>query len=207
MQRLGYIFGYLLGVALILGIPVSVFFALRIAWQELNGANPNLAIALITGATTIIVSTITVMIGRHYERKREIEAHFRSTKLEMYEDFVREFFGLFDGSGEDKDLTPFLRDWQRKLVLKAGPDVLKAYFEWKTKIKTDPQSAEGLFAMDRFFRALRADVGQSSSGLEKGAFTHMILRNSEIFLSLAKKNPKVTLAHLAEVEEKLGLSE
>ena len=52
----------------------------------------------------------------------------------MYEDFVTEFFGLFDGSGQDKDLTPFLREWQRKLVLKAGPNVLAAYFDWKTKI-------------------------------------------------------------------------
>ena len=207
MHRFGYLFGLLLGFALTVGIPIGVFFALRTAWQGLNGANPNLAIALITAATTIVVSTITVMVGRHYERKREIEAHFRATKLEMYEDFVKEFFGLFDGSGQEKDLTPFLREWQRKLVLKAGPNVLSSYFEWKTKIKSDAQSAESLFAMDRFFRALRTDVGQSSRGLEKGAFTHMILRNSEIFLRLAKKNPKVTLAELSEVEKALGLSE
>lgn len=207
MQRFGYVFGLLLGTAVIIGTPVGVFFALRVAWQELNGANPNLSIALITGATTIIVSTITVMIGRHYERKREIEAHFRATKLEMYEDFVKEFFGLFDGSAEGKDLAPFLREWQRKLVLKAGPNVLSSYFIWKTKIKKDSQSAESLFAMDTFFRALRADVGQSSRGLEKGAFTHMILRNSEIFLQLAKKNPKVTLAQLSEVEKTLGIED
>ena len=125
MHRFGYLFGLLLGFALTVGIPIGVFFALRTAWQGLNGANPNLAIALITAATTIVVSTITVMVGRHYERKREIEAHFRATKLEMYEDFVKEFFGLFDGSGQEKDLTPFLREWQRKLVLKAGPNVLR----------------------------------------------------------------------------------
>jgi hypothetical protein len=207
MHRFGYIVGLILGAALIVGTPLGVFFGLRAIWHELNGANPNLAIALITGATTIVVSTITVMVGRHYERKREIEAHFRATKLEMYEDFVKEFFGLFDGSGQDKDLTPFLREWQRKLVLKAGPEVLGAYFDWKTKIKANAQSAESLFAMDKFFRALRSDVGQSSRGLEKGAFTHMILRNSEIFLRLAKKNPKATLSQLADVEKALGLAE
>jgi hypothetical protein len=207
MHRFGYLVGAALGIAVILGTPVAVFFGLRGIWHELNGANPNLAIALITGATTIVVSTITVMVGRHYERKREIEAHFRATKLEMYDDFVREFFSLFDGTGEEKDLTPFLREWQRKLVLKAGPDVLGSYFDWKTKIKLDAQSAESMFAMDKFFRALRSDVGQSSRGLEKGAFTHMILRNSEIFLRLAKKNPKITLTQLADVEKAMGLAD
>lgn len=205
MRRFGYLAGVALGFVVVFGTPVVVFFGLRMAWHELIGVNPNLAIALITGATTIVVSTITVMVGRHYERKRDIEAHFRATKLEMYDDFVREFFSLFDGTGQDKDLTPFLRDWQRKLVLKAGPDVLRAYFDWKTKLKTDGQSAESMFAMDRFLRALRDDVGQSSRGLEKGAFAHMILRNSEMFLRLARKNPKLTLSELADIEKMLGL--
>ena len=204
MYRVSYITGMLFAIAVTLSIPFAVFFGLRAIWQELTGANPNLAIALITGATTIVVSTITVMVGRHYERKREIEAHFRATKLEMYDAFVEEFFGLFDGSSEGKDLTAFLRDWQKKIVLKAGANVLTAYFDWKIKLKTDAQSAESLFAMDIFFRALRADVGQGSRGLEKGAFTHLVLRNSEIFLQLAKKDPKTNLADLAELEKLLG---
>ncbi len=207
MHRFGYISGMIIGLALIVGAPFAVFFGLRGIWQELNGANPNLAIALITGATTIVVSTITVMVGRHYERRKEVEAHFRAKKLEMYGAFIEEFFGLFDGSSPEKDLTPFLREWQKKLVLKAGPSVLASYFEWRTKLKENSQSADSLFAMDKFFRALRADVGQSSRGLERGAFTHLILRNSEIFLSLAKKNPKISLAQLAEIENHLGIGD
>lgn len=204
MHRFSYLVGVTLGIVLLIGIPFAVFYGLRGIWHELNGANPNLAIALITGATTIVVSTMTVMVGRHYERKKEIEAHFRATKLELYDTFIEEFFSLFDGSSDDKNLTPFLREWQKKLVLKAGPSVLATYFEWKAKLKEDAQSADSLFAMDKFFRALRADVGQSSRGLEKGAFTHLILRNSEIFLKLAKKNPKIGLSQLAEIEKLLG---
>lgn len=83
------------------------FLASRAAWHELNGINPNLAIALITGATTVIVSTTTVMVGRYYERKRDIEAHFRATRIQMYEEFVGEFLSLFDGSKRDTDLTAF----------------------------------------------------------------------------------------------------
>jgi len=47
--------------------------------------------------------------------------------------------------------------------------------------------------MDDFFRAMRKDVGLGNSGLEKGVFAHFILRNSELFLSLAKSAPSMTL--------------
>ena len=204
MHRFGYIVGILLGLFVIVVTPFAAYFALRGIWQGLNEVNPSLAIALITGATTIIVSTITVMVGRYYERQREIEAHFRATKLELYEAFTEEFLALFDGSSNDKDMTPFLREWQRKLVLKAGPDVLATYFDWKTKLKQDAQSAGSMFAMDKFFRALRADVGQGCRGLDKGAFLHLILRNSELFLQQANKNPKMSLSQFAEIEKKLG---
>jgi hypothetical protein len=162
---------------------------------------------LVTAAATIVASTMTIMVGRHYEPKRDIESHFRASKLEMYEEFVNEFFSLFDGSSHQKDLTPYLREWEKKLVLKAGPKVLAAYFEWKTKLKTKPESAQNIFAMDKFFRELRSDVGQSSRGLEKGAFTHVILRNSELFLQLANTDPTITLSELAKIESELGLAE
>lgn len=83
--------------------------------------------------------------------------------------------------------------------------MLGAYFQWKTKLKADSTSADAMFAMGRFFRELRKDIGQSSRGLEKGAFAHLILRNSELFLRMAKKNPKITFGQLADVEKELGI--
>lgn len=205
MDRLLKIMGYIIAICILVGIPLISFFLLRYLWEEIKAMNSDLAIALITAATTILVSTATVMIGRHYERKKEIEAHFRATKIQMYDEFLKELFGLFQDGAEEKDLTPFLREWQRKLVLWAGPDVLKAYFAWKTKMKIDAQSAQSVFAMDLFFRALRKDVGQGSGGLEPGAFSHLILRHSELFLHHAKKNPKITLSELSKIEKEMGL--
>ncbi len=211
MNRVGYFSGIVFGLIILIGLPICIYYMLRMTWHALNVTNPNLAIALITGATTIIASTTAVMIGRYYERKRDIEAHFRTTKIAMYEEFIEEFMSVFDGSeksagNSDKDLASFIRVWQRKMLLKAGSKVLKSYFEWMTKVKTNPDSAETFFAMDNFFRELRKDVGQSSSGLEKGAFTHLILKNASIFLTLAKKNPNITLTELADIEHTLGLS-
>lgn len=55
--------------------------------------------------------------------------------------------------------------------------------------------------MDEFFRALRADIGQNSKGLEKGAFANLILRHGDFFIVQAKKNPNITLAELSTLEK------
>lgn len=207
MTRIYNAIGFVIGITIIVIFPVLMFYGARGLWRELNSADTNLVIALITAASTIFVSTVTVMIGRYYERKKEIEAHFRSVKLAMYEEFMEHFFKLFsvDENEEKVDLTSFLRQWQRKIALKAGPNVLNKYFSWKTALRKDPTSSRSILAMDEFFRALRADVGQSSRGLEKGAFVHLIIKNPDLFLDAMKTNPNVTLGQLSELEEKLGV--
>jgi hypothetical protein len=57
--------------------------------------------------------------------------------------------------------------------------------------------------MEDFFREIRKDLGHKNSKLEKGTFAHLILQNSELFLSMAKANPKVKLADLAVAEKAL----
>jgi len=56
--------------------------------------------------------------------------------------------------------------------------------------------------MDEFFRALRSDIGQSSTGLERGAFAHLVLRHGEFFLEQARHNPSITFEELGELEKR-----
>jgi hypothetical protein len=150
------------------------------------------------------------MLGRYYERKREIEAHFREKKIEIYDDFLKELFSVFHSVGEEEGevesdgLVDFLREWQRTLVLWGGRDVLKAYFAWMSHLKKQRPDAQTIFLMDEFFRALRSDIDQSSSGLEKGSFAHLILRDSDVFLESAKQNPNLTFDEFSEIEKRLG---
>lgn len=143
------------------------------------------------------------MLGRYYERKKEIDAHFRSEKIKIYDEFLKELFKLFENNGETdtEGMVQFLREWQRKLVLWGGHGVLSAYFRWMNQLKRVPD-AQTVFLMDEFFRALRADIGQSSRSLEKGAFANLILRHGDFFITEAKKNPQITLEKLSELEKK-----
>lgn len=190
-------------LAVVVGVGWGAYLAARGVWRTLLGVNPTLAVAVIAGAATLLASTITVMLGRSFERKKEIEAHFRAEKIKIYDEFLAELFKVFHSGGEaaNDQMVEFLREWQRKLVLWGGSNVLTAYFNWMNRLKGSPD-AQTIFLMDEFFRALRADIGQSSNRLPRGAFANLVLRHGDFFLAEAKKNPHITLQQLSALEKK-----
>ena len=174
---------------------------------------PNLAAGFLTAFTTVVASISAITLGKYFERKKEIESHFRDKKVKIYDDFLIEFYKLFgsddenyetgDGVESDLDLVPFLRDWQRKIILWGGADVVASYIKWMKHISSNEPNAQSMFLTEDFFKALRKDIGLSSKGLMKGDFIHLILRNSDLFFTLAKKNPDITLAEMGEIERQL----
>jgi len=153
------------------------------------------------------------MLGRHLERKREIESHFRAQKIEIYDEMLSELFKLFasgekeqdSADGSDNEIVEFLREWQKKMVLWGGAPVLAAYIAWSTNLKQGKVNAQTVFLMDEFFRAMRKDIGLSNSNLKKGVFSHFLFRHAEHFLDAAKSNPDITLVELAKLEKEKGL--
>jgi len=200
---------FFFGLALLIGIFWGAYWLIYQIWGQFKALDSRVALAAITAFTTVSVSTLTVVLGKYYERKKDIEAHYRQAKTEIYDEFLREFFKVFysengeDEEAEDKSLVDFLREWQRKMVLWGGQDVLLKYIKWMTHLKKGNPDADSIFLMEDFFREIRKDLGHKNSKLEKGTFAHLILQNSELFLQMAKNNPKVTLADLAEAEKAL----
>lgn len=199
-------FGFLL-IFLLLAL---VLWAASSLWSWFSSLNSNLAVGMLTASSTIIVATITLVLGRFFERVKEAEAHLRAQKIEIYDEFLKRFFALFSGANnddevDDEDLVPFLQEWQRKLVVWGGPRVLSSFVSWKKYLASGKSDAHSIFLMDEFFRTMRADIGLSNKGLTKGFFSNIILRHADVFLAEAKLNPNITLSDLAQIEKDRGL--
>ncbi len=73
------------------------------------------------------MATLTVVVGRHYERKKELDALYRDKKTAIYDEFLKEFFSVFFSGGKDvtsegeRDLVPFLQEFTQKLVRASSP--------------------------------------------------------------------------------------
>jgi hypothetical protein len=113
MKRLSKILSTLAALALLAGGTALVVWAVRSFFVYIGSVPKEMAAALIAGAATVIVATLTITIGRYYERKKELDALYRDKKTEIYDEFLKEFPQLFSSAGEklegqpEQDLTQF----------------------------------------------------------------------------------------------------
>jgi len=95
------------------GVAYLVYLFLAKAWTNFVSLDEDIAIAALTAGTTVIVATLTVTLGRYFERKKDIEAQHRSKKIEIYDEFLLEFFkvmGLGSESAAEEEVLAFLRE-------------------------------------------------------------------------------------------------
>lgn len=171
----------------------------------LSAVPKELGAALVAAVTTVFVATLTVMVGRYYERKKELDALYRDKKTEIYDEFLKEFFTVFFSGGEkanaEKDLVSFLQEFTRKLILWSGPQVIEAFVAWKDHLAKGVPDAESIFLTEAFLRAIREDLRHSNNGLRRGFFPRLFLKEGALFLAMAERDSSVTLAALGEMEE------
>ena len=115
-------------LALLAGIGWGAYWIMVQIWGQFKLLDPKVSVAILTASTTVLVATLTVVLGKYYERKKDIEAHYRQKKTDIYDEFLCEFFKIFHSDEESDEANPelvkFLRDWQRKMILWGGQDVL-----------------------------------------------------------------------------------
>lgn len=192
-----------LGLALLGGALWIIQLVVRFVWTQFVHLPPELAVGLLTAASTVLVATGTVVLGRSYERQRETESHFRARKVEIYDEFLKELFKVFRSS-ETTGLTEFLSEWQRKMIVWGGSAVFLRYITWMKHLQSTEPNAESFFKMGDLFLEMRKDLGLSNKDMSRQTFAHTILKNSELLLAMAKGNPNVTLAEMTEMEKVLA---
>jgi hypothetical protein len=178
-------------------------------WDQFRLLDPKVSIAILSASTTVIVATFTVVAGKYFERKKDIEAHFREKKIKIYDEFLCEFFKVFysdnnNGSDDENiELVEFLQEWQRKIILWGGQDVLLKYIDWMKHLKSGHSSIQAMFMMEEFFLVIRKDLGHKNNKLVKGTFLRLLLKNPEFILEMANENPNLSLDELAKKEKDL----
>jgi hypothetical protein len=174
-------------------------------FEYVSAVPKELGAALVAAAATVLVATLTVVLGRYYERKKERDALYRDKKTEIYDEFLKEFFPVLYGETRDSqaDLVAFLREFTRKLILWSGPEVIEAFAAWKDHLAKGKPDAQSIFLTEAFLLAIRKDLRHLNAGIRKGFFARLFLKEGALFLEIAKRNPHVTLEELAEIERRL----
>jgi hypothetical protein len=169
------------GLLLIALIGWGVIAFLRLYWQSVTSLEPNLASAIIAASATLIVAVLTVVIGKYYERKQEIENQQREKKIEVYEQFMEKWFDklLVMSKSKDKnknvlddeEFVQFLSEFTRKLILWGSNDVVKKYSSFRQGSLTPTQDSSPyavLYNFEQVLFEIRKDIGHSNQTLKPG---------------------------------------
>ena|ERR1700691_84903 len=183
-----------------------IYLFLHIARAMLS-LNQPLVLAILAAAATILASTITVVAGKLFERRQEIEAHFRQKKSDQYYELLtilRDLATQQNGStAADPMVVKRLSDWQQNLILFAGPMTIRAFVSWWTNLRSGHPTLQTVMLMEQFYKSLRSDLGISNRGLREGDLIQLILRNGDFFLTMLKKNPNMSMFELAAFEKQI----
>ncbi len=194
-------------VLLIFGLILWGFYSFfSYVFNKLLELDSTVSAGIIAAFVTVIISTITVMLGRYYERKRDIESHHRASKVEIYDEFLSKIFSLFYGAdieANEEELIKFFQDWQKKIILWGGQEVLAKYIEWMTLLKSGALDVRIMDLTNDLIMAIRKDLGHSNSRLQRGVFAKLLLKDPELYLKMSKENPLVTFDEIVAAEEKL----
>lgn len=162
-----------------------------VAWEVISfsitkimEASPNVFAPLVGAMATIIGAVTAVIITQHQTKKREIEEAHRQKKTEIYKKFLETVLGLIASKNEnltlegpsDKELVNYLFLYKTEILLWGSPKVIKAQLEFEAISRSGGNS---LVAVDKVYRAIRADIGLTNQGLNDLDLIKLFLTDPE----------------------------
>lgn len=158
----------LLVAAVVMAVAVGARAGL--AWL-FDGVDPGVSTAIVAATATVVVSVISVTVGRYLERRHQIEVEIRERKIPVYNTMITGLLnGLFDSKdGNTAKLETQFRELTPQLMTWASDDVIKAWKSFKIFTTTgDADPIQVMFVFENVLKAVRQDLGHKSTDLAKG---------------------------------------
>jgi hypothetical protein len=151
------------------------------------GLRSELATAIIAAAATIIVSLLSVMASKFYERRDNVERESRTKKIPVYEQATALIFTIihqgkpgYPTITSDETLRRY-SELTQGVIVWGSDGVLKAFGEFRVaslQIK-EKGVAPLLVSIEDLMLAVRKDLGYKNSGLRRGDVLRLFINDLE----------------------------
>jgi hypothetical protein len=185
-----------IGIATVFGLGFGAYLFIVAVIDKLNSVSGDLSKALIAGGIAICTAVATLVLGKIWERKLQIQQHIRERKIPVYEEQIRTFFGVLfeskfkkpDDTNDPEALAKAFVAFSEKLVIWGGPDVIKAWCEFRSNDWETSTHAQSLAKLETFIKAVRKELGNANKSLDKGELLRLFINDYDE--SIAKKLPQ-----------------
>lgn len=167
----------LLGFILLALLVTGAVFAIRWAVHVFQGLNREVAAAIVAALGTAVVTLLSVLATRVFERRGAVERAQQERRIPVYEEFVSgllQFFGKTIQEPEvdhSADVTKLMAAFTEKVIIWGSDDVVQLWGRYQYQIRaaqTDEQRAEMTFMLEQLLLGLRRDLGHANKKLGRG---------------------------------------
>lgn len=148
--------------------------------NSFKGTDKDILVALIVAGSTVIVSVLSLVIGKYIEKKKEIENSLREKKIPVYEEFVQFTFKVFnheiDFAKNPEKANKGFMDITQKLIVWGSDEVVNKWILYRNNSQSSsPKNI--LFDMENLLLAIRRDLGHKNYSMIKGDLLSMFVKD------------------------------
>ena len=189
---------------LLLCIIVVIIYAIYAFILMLKTASSDVKVTTLSLCGTAIITVISVLLSKFYERRAEIRKDQFHDKVKVYQKFTTKIIGEIllnnNQTPDDKKqqkLDPVFREFVQDMVLWGSGESLHEASKWITSLRIqglDEQKIyENLFLFENFLLAIRKDLGHSNQKIQKGDLLRLFIKDFDE--SFIKHNSELCAKH------------
>jgi hypothetical protein len=121
LPRIQRVVAVIVGLLLLISVGAGVLVTSRAMMRVFGSLNSSVAVAIIAAAATVLVSVLSIVLGKVYESRSLIKKEHREKKIPVYEDLIKFMFRILMGTKTDtpiseKETIEFLSDFTQRAL-------------------------------------------------------------------------------------------
>ena len=186
----------IVGVLLVAGVGFGIIVALRTVIHALASLAPAIAAAIIAPAATVIVSVISIVLGKYFESRNLIQKEQREKKIPVYEDLIN-FVSKIQMSTKagntppsEEEMVNFMSGFTQRIMVWGSDEVLTAFVRFR-RVPTDDAATKAnpfglMFSYEQLILAIRRDLGHKNKALSTGDILRLSINDIDQYLPKRK---------------------
>lgn len=184
-----------ISILLLLIIAFITVYSVKALYILLISIDATVAAALITGAVTIFISVISVLISKHSEQETTIRNEHRQKKIPIYEELIEFVFKIMKAVREkkpvdDSEVIEFMTKFIQKLLIWGADEVVSSFYEFMQASRNSERgdSITIILALEDVLLKIRKDLGHDNKNIGKGKLLGLFINDIQEYMKEIEKN-------------------
>jgi len=163
-----------------------LIFGLIAALHAFEGLNHEVEAAIVAALGTVVVTLVSVLLSRFFERRSAVERVQQERRMPVYEEFITGLLEVLAKGAKDPAEVPtdegvrVLEKFTQTVMVWGSDDVIRTWGQYRYALraaKTEEERTELTYELERLFLTLRRDLGHKNRKLVRGDLLKLFIND------------------------------